>query len=100
MAETKKSSKKSASKDSGGEIVFEKGVDHSEDKACPLLEDIIGHMESRIEELEKMIDEELNPLHRVELEAKCSEDIVLLGYLKSLKFDGAASKLLKAIFGE
>jgi len=99
MAEEKKTPKKT-SKDVDVKVVFDKDENHSKDKECPLLEEVIKRTERRIDNLEEMIDEEMNPLHRVELEAKRSENVDLLCYLKSLSHSGPAAKLLRTIFGE
>ena len=73
---------------------------HTKDKECPLLEEVIKRTKRRIDNLEKMINEEMNPLHRVELEAKRSENVDLLCFLKSLGHSGPEAKLLRAIFGK
>jgi len=100
MAEEKKTSKK-PSKEVDVKVVFDKDENHSkEDKECPLLEEVIKRTKRRIDNLEEMIDEEMNPLHRVELEAKRSENVDLLCFLKSLGRSGPEARLLKAIFGE
>lgn len=99
MAETNKNTKK-PSKEVDVKVVFDKDENHSKDKDCPLLEEVIKRTKRRIENLEEMIDEEMNPLHRVELEAKRSENVDLLCFLKGLGHSGPTAKLLKAIFGE
>ena len=98
MAEEKKTLKK-PSKEKDVKVVLDKNENHK-DNECPLLEEVIKRTKRRIDNLEEMIDEEMNPLHRVELEAKRSENVDLLCFLKSLGSSGPEAKLLKAIFGE
>lgn len=97
----KNSTKKHTPKDVDVKVVVAK-EEHSEDskKECPMLEQIKERTKRRISNLEEMIDDELNPLRRVELEAKLSENVDLMHFLKSFETVGSASKLLKAIFGE
>lgn len=99
MAEEKKNTKKS-SKEVDVKVAFDKNENHTKDKECPLLKEVIKRTQRRIDNLEEMIDEEMNPLHRVELEAKLHENVDLLCFLKSLDHSGSEAKLLKAIFSE
>ena len=98
MAEEKKTSKKH-SKEADVKVVFDKDENHK-DNECPLLEEVIKRTKRRIDNLEEMIIDEMNPLHRVELEAKRKENVDLLCYLKSLGHSGPEAKLLRAIFDE
>lgn len=98
MAEQKKTSKK-PSKEVDVKVVFDKNENHK-DNECPLLEEVITRTKRRIDNLKEMIDEEINPLHRIELEAKHKENVNLLCFLKSLGHSGPEAELVKAIFGE
>ena len=98
MAEEKKTSKKT-SKETDVKVVFDKEEHHKDDE-CPLLEEVVARTKRRIDNLEEMINDEMNPLHRVELEAKRKENVNLLCFIRSLGRSGPEAKLLKAIFGE
>jgi len=98
MAEEKKTPKKT-SKETDVKVVFDKDENHK-DNECPLLEEVVKRTKRRIDNLEEMINDEMNPLHRVELEAKRKENVDLLCYLRSLGRSGPEAKLLRAIFGE
>ena len=98
MAEEKKTPKKT-SKETDVKVGFDKDENHK-DNECPLLEEVVKRTKRRIDNLKEMIDEEMNPLHRVELEAKRSENVDLLYFLKSLGRSGPEAKLVKTIFGE
>ena len=94
MAETEKTPKKV------NDTVGAKEPSPKEDKNCYILDKIITRTKKRLDSLEDAINEEINPLHRIELEAKRSENANLLCFLKGLAAEGPISKILEHLFGE
>lgn len=73
-------------------------VSESKKSDLDLYEEIIRRTSQRIDTLNEMAGEELNPLRKVELLAKKEEQMYTLHYLKSLKGNSPEDKLVRAIF--
>jgi hypothetical protein len=64
---------------------------------CNLYETMLNYMHERIEYIEDVIDDDINPIHRIEHEAKRCELYQILRYLENLT-NSVEEKVYKEIY--
>ena len=64
---------------------------------CNLYEHMVNYIHERIEYIEEVIDDDINPIHRIEHEAKRCELYHILHYLENLT-GSVEEKILKEVY--